>query len=93
MATRDYQSTDITLVAARLKLNSVVKVRGPSCATSQLMVDHLLTLWSPGDPGAIELTWMDVPSDKLLEPIICMSDMLCSLSTTQPTVNHHATHS
>ncbi|XP_052352939.1 vacuolar protein sorting-associated protein 4B-like isoform X2 [Oncorhynchus keta] len=69
------------------------KVRGPSCATSQLMVDHLLTLWSPGDPGAIELTWMDVPSDKLLEPIICMSDMLCSLSTTQPTVNHHATHS
>ncbi|XP_052352940.1 vacuolar protein sorting-associated protein 4B-like isoform X3 [Oncorhynchus keta] len=77
MATRDYQSTDITLVAARLKLNSVVKVRGPSCATSQLMVDHLLTLWSPGDPGAIELTWMDVPSDKLLEPIICMRGSQC----------------
>ncbi|XP_070984464.1 vacuolar protein sorting-associated protein 4B-like isoform X2 [Oncorhynchus clarkii lewisi] len=63
------------------------EVRGTSCATSQLMVDDLLTPCSPGDPAAIELTWMDVPSDKLLEPIICMSDVLCSLSTTQPTVN------
>lgn len=36
------------------------------------MVDDLLTPCSPGDPAAIEMTWMDVPSDKLLEPIVCM---------------------
>lgn len=36
------------------------------------MVDDLLTPCSPGDPTAIEMTWMDVPSDKLLEPIVCM---------------------
>lgn len=28
---------------------------------------------SPGDPGAIEMTWMDVPGDKLLEPVVCMA--------------------
>uniref|UniRef100_A0A8C7KH16 Spastin/Vps4 C-terminal domain-containing protein n=1 Tax=Oncorhynchus kisutch TaxID=8019 RepID=A0A8C7KH16_ONCKI len=52
-----------------------------------MMVDDLLTPCSPGDLGAIELTWMDGPSDKIPEPIICMSDMLHSLSTTRPTVN------
>uniref|UniRef100_A0AAV2KTY2 Spastin/Vps4 C-terminal domain-containing protein n=1 Tax=Knipowitschia caucasica TaxID=637954 RepID=A0AAV2KTY2_KNICA len=63
------------------------RVGGPSRSNSQLVVEDLLTPCSPGDPAAIEMTWMDVPSDKLLEPIVCMSDMLRSLSTTRPTVN------
>lgn len=36
------------------------------------MIDDLLTPCSPGDPGAMEMTWMDVPGDKLLEPVVCM---------------------
>lgn len=48
------------------------QVRGPSRSNSSVMVDDLLTPCSPGDPDAIEMTWMDVPSDKLLEPIVCM---------------------
>ncbi|KAJ8252186.1 hypothetical protein COCON_G00214980 [Conger conger] len=63
------------------------KVRGPSRSNSSSMVDDLLTPCSPGDPEAVEMTWMDVPSDKLMEPIVCMSDMLRSLATTRPTVN------
>lgn len=35
-------------------------------------MNDLLTPCSPGDPAAIEMTWMEVPSDKLLEPIVCM---------------------
>lgn len=50
----------------------LLQVRGPSRGNSQVMVDDLLTPCSPGDPAAIEMTWMDVPSDKLLEPIVCM---------------------
>nr|XP_021541823.1 vacuolar protein sorting-associated protein 4B isoform X2 [Neomonachus schauinslandi] len=65
------------------------KVRGPSRDDPNKIVDDLLTPCSPGDPGAIEMTWMDVPGDKLLEPIVCMSDMLRSLSNTKPTVNEH----
>ncbi|KAI1235646.1 hypothetical protein IHE44_0002530 [Lamprotornis superbus] len=64
-----------------------VQVRGPSRTTPGALVDDLLTPCSPGDPGAIEMTWMEVPSDKLMEPIVCMSDMLRSLATTRPTVN------
>uniref|UniRef100_A0A672RXM5 Spastin/Vps4 C-terminal domain-containing protein n=1 Tax=Sinocyclocheilus grahami TaxID=75366 RepID=A0A672RXM5_SINGR len=51
---------------------SARQVRGPSRRNSSVMVDDLLTPCSPGDPDAIEMTWMDVPSDKLLEPIVCM---------------------
>lgn len=29
-----------------------------------------LTPCSPGDPIAMEMTWMDVPGDKLLEPLV-----------------------
>lgn len=37
-----------------------------------VIVDDLLIPCSPGDPHAIEITWVDVPSDKLLEPPITM---------------------
>ncbi|CAB1313928.1 unnamed protein product [Coregonus sp. 'balchen'] len=79
--TEGYSGADISVIVRDALMQPV---RGPSRANSQLMVDDLLTPCSPGDPAAIELTWMDVPSDKLLEPI---SDMLRSLSTTRPTVN------
>lgn len=51
------------------------------------MIDDLLTPCSPGDPEAMEMTWMDVPGDKLLEPVVCMSDMLWSLAITLLTMN------
>ncbi|KFP85619.1 Vacuolar protein sorting-associated protein 4A, partial [Acanthisitta chloris] len=67
------------------------KVRGPSRTTPGALVDDLLTPCSPGDPGATEMTWMEVPSDKLMEPIVCMVMptclCCCSLATTRPTIN------
>ncbi|MEQ2245476.1 Vacuolar protein sorting-associated protein 4A [Ilyodon furcidens] len=94
--TDGYSGADISIIVRDALMQPVrkvqsathfKKVRGPSRSNTQVMVDDLLTPCSPGDPAAIEMTWMDVPSDKLLEPIVCMSDMLRSLSTTRPTVN------
>nr|XP_056710971.1 vacuolar protein sorting-associated protein 4B [Euleptes europaea] len=62
------------------------KVKGPSLSDPNVLVD-LFTPCSPGDPSAIEMTWMDVPGDKLLEPVVSMADMLRSLANTKPTVN------
>ena len=46
------------------------KVRGPSRKDPNVIVNDLLTPCSPGDPGAIEMTWMEIDGDKLLEPLI-----------------------
>ena len=51
------------------------------------MVNDMLTPCLPQEPGAIEMSWIDLPSDKLLEPKVSMSDMLSSLANSKPTVN------
>lgn len=51
------------------------------------MINNLLTPCSLGDTGTIEMAWMGVPRDELLEPAVCVMDMLQSLATTQITMN------
>lgn len=47
-------------------------MRGPSPIDKNMIVDDLVTPCSPGDPAAFEMTWMDVPGDKLFEPPVTM---------------------
>jgi vacuolar protein-sorting-associated protein 4 len=61
-------------------------VSGPSPTDPSVIVNDLLTPCSPGDPGAIEMSWGDVPGDKLKEPPVCMADMLQALSRNKHTV-------
>ncbi|KAJ1677631.1 Vacuolar protein sorting-associated protein 4, partial [Spiromyces aspiralis] len=42
---------------------------------------------SPGDPEAIEKTWMEVGSDELWEPDLTLQDFLKAVKRTRPTVN------
>lgn len=63
------------------------RVRGECPMNKGQIVNDLLTPCSPGDPGAIEMNWVDVPGEKLLEPIISMVDMTRSLRNSKPTVN------
>ena len=48
------------------------KVSGPSRKDPNQIDHDMLAPCSPGDPGAIEMSWMDVPGDKLLEPPVTM---------------------
>uniref|UniRef100_A0A669B7I9 vesicle-fusing ATPase n=1 Tax=Oreochromis niloticus TaxID=8128 RepID=A0A669B7I9_ORENI len=94
--TDGYSGADISIIVRDALMQPVRKVqsathfkrvRGPSRDDPKVTIDDLLTPCSPGDPNAIEMTWMEVPGEKLLEPVVSMADMLRSLSNTKPTVN------
>lgn len=55
------------------------RVSGPSRKDPKVIEHDLLTPCSPYDSGATEMTWMDVPGDKLLEPKITMVSKIAFL--------------
>lgn len=46
-----------------------------------------LTPCSPGDDGAMEMTWTEVDSDKLLEPPLLLKDFVKAIKGARPTVS------
>jgi len=46
-----------------------------------------LTPCSPGDADAVEMTWLDVDSERLLEPPLTAKDFAKSIKVSRPTVS------
>lgn len=58
----------------------------PPKKKSKKMVEKL-TPCSPGDKGAMEMSWMDVESENLLEPPLVLKDFVKAVKGARPTVS------
>lgn len=94
--TDGYSGADIGIVVREALMMPIRKVQsathfrresGPSPTDPETIVDDLLTPCGPRERGAKEMSWMDVPGDKLLEPKVTVGDFIKSLQNTRPTVN------
>ncbi|XP_058127842.1 vacuolar protein sorting-associated protein 4-like [Anopheles ziemanni] len=94
--TEGFSGSDISIVVRDALMQPVRKVQtathfkrisGPSPIDKTTICDDLLKPCSPGEEGAIEMTWVDLPGDKLYEPPVTMNDMLKSLASTKASVN------
>ncbi|KAI5626538.1 vacuolar protein sorting-associated protein 4B, partial [Silurus asotus] len=93
--TEHYSGADISIIVRDALMQPIRKVQSATHfkkvrgkpQNNDVIVDDLLTPCSPSDPNAIQMTWVDVESDKLLEPIVSIDDMLRSLEKNKPTVN------
>lgn len=57
--------------------------------TLKVIVDgqRRVTPCSPGEPDAVEMTWEQVSTDELLEPIVDFKDFVKSVKSSRPTVS------
>ena len=50
----------------------MLQVKGPSPKDPTVTVDDLLAPCSPDTPGAVKMTWTEIPEDKILTPPVEM---------------------
>ncbi|CAF9923561.1 MAG: Vacuolar protein sorting-associated protein 4 [Heterodermia speciosa] len=83
-----YSGSDISIAVQDALLQPVRKIQ-TATHYKKVTVDgsEKLTPCSPGDPGAIEMTWTEIDSDQLLEPPLVLKDFVKAVKGARPTVS------
>lgn len=83
-----YSGSDISIAVQDALMQPVRKIQ-TATHYKKVIVDkeEKLTPCSPGDKGAIEMSWTEVDSDKLLEPPLVLKDFVKAVKGARPTVS------
>ncbi|KAJ3086100.1 Vacuolar protein sorting-associated protein 4 [Quaeritorhiza haematococci] len=93
--TEGFSGSDIAVVVRDALMEPVRKVQTAThfkyvdapCRSDAAVIKRHLTPCSPGDPGAMEKTWMDVDQDELLEPELTVTDFARAVQNGRKSVN------
>ncbi|WFD33742.1 Vacuolar protein sorting-associated protein 4 [Malassezia cuniculi] len=91
--TEGYSGSDIAILVRDALMQPVRKVLNATHfkqvppADDDTSQTARLTPCSPGDEGAVEMTWADVDSKQLVEPRLVKSDFLKAIQTVRPSVS------
>lgn len=83
-----YSGSDISIAVQDALMQPVRKIQ-TATHYKKVTVDGVekLTPCSPGDAGAMEMTWTEVESDQLLEPPLLLKDFIKAVKSSRPTVS------
>ncbi|KAI1976895.1 Vacuolar protein sorting-associated protein 4 [Ophidiomyces ophidiicola] len=86
--TEGYSGSDISIAVQDALMQPVRKIQSATHYKKVLVDDQeKLTPCSPGDNGAVEMSWVDVDGDKLLEPPLTLKDFVKAIRSSRPTVS------
>ncbi|KAF7943482.1 hypothetical protein EAE96_011407 [Botrytis aclada] len=83
-----YSGSDISIAVQDALMQPVRKIQ-TATHYKKVMSDGIekVTPCSPGDAGAMEMSWTEVDSDKLLEPPLQVKDFIKAIKGARPTVS------
>jgi vacuolar protein-sorting-associated protein 4 len=86
--TEGYSGSDISIAVQDALMQPIRKIQTATHYV-QVLVDGVekLTPCSPGVPGAIEMSWADIESERLLEPPLLLKDFSRAIHNSRPTVS------
>ncbi|OGE53421.1 hypothetical protein PENARI_c008G12503 [Penicillium arizonense] len=83
-----YSGSDISIAVQDALMQPIRKIQGATHYKKVLVEGaEKLTPCSPGDAGAVEMSWLNVDAEKLLEPPLVLKDFIKAVKNSRPTVS------